>query len=428
MVTEVRSAARNFAAADWLTAGVVVGCAVVDPPGWHRVASACVLFALSACFPRMADLGRIVAVAALAPVSSLGLSLGFGAVVLLRSKAVWSKMALAAAFTRSAAGPTLLVVAACTAVVVKQDLAGRVLQAATDKGHLAAAAGIGMVGAMVWGARPRAGRWDRLPLLAATLLIGANTLRILALPPKTFAQVHEADRSSPDVLAVDARIKAAAQVDAIPLLFDPLLADARRSPGLLRTLVRLAPTRDEAAASLTVDEALDAGWRPRRAEGRTVAVAKKLWDRGRGGEATRMLRRYPRVGEVDALLALFERREGIQTGWRGGVLGTVLPGEVALGRGGMLWATGTREFMVTAAAPLSMLEFQFSGQAYDGEPMVEVQLNDGDTHTAKVSSPVWISLGAIEAGVHCVKVNFVNDRVGPLGDRNLALLSIRGTE
>lgn len=412
-----------------MAAAIIVTSAIAEPPGWYRAFAALSLLGLAAQLPRIGDISRAAAVAAMAPVGSLVWASCFGIVVLVGNKVATSCAAggRRAANSFVAVSP-LLLAAAAAAVAAKQGVASTVLASAGDGGFVALAAGIGLVAALVWGGRRRATGLEVLPMLAAALLIGGNTVGVLAIAPLTFAESNGATHLSPAVVALEARIKAAAAVDAIPIWHDTLVADAKNVPSMLQYLVGLAPTRDEAAALLPVEDALDAGWRPRKAEGRTVEVAQALWKRGRGGEATRLLKRFPRFGEVDATLALFERREGAPSGWRGGVTGTVLPGQAAFGRPGRLWATGSREFVVTAAAPLSKLALEFSGQNYEGAPLVDVKLDEGNVRRVEVGEPLWLDLGPVEAGVHYIQISFLNDRFGPTGDRNVVLSRIEGVE
>lgn len=414
-------------AADWLVAAMLVASAIAEPPGWYRAISALILLALATYFPRIGDLGRAAAAAALAPVASLFWATMFTLMAFVGAKIAASRTA-GGGLTPNNSLATILVVGIATAVAVKQGVASTVLARAEEGVFVASTAGIALVGALVWGGRGRPHGADVLPLVFAAGFVLANTTRLLVSPPQSFARVEGVITLSAANLPLAARIRAADRVDALAILYPRLVAEAKSSPELLAYLVRLSPTRDEAAMLLPVDDALAAGWRPRRAEGRTVEVAQALWQRGQGGEATRLLRRYPRFGEIDATLALFERREGGVSGWRGGVMGTVLPGQAVFGRQGRLWATGSREFVVTAAAPLTRLALQFSGQNYQGAPLIDVQLDREKPLRVEVAESLWIDLGPVEAGVHYVQITFLNDNFGPTGDRNVALSRIEGVE
>ncbi len=219
------------------------------------------------------------------------------------------------------------------------------------------------------------------------------------------------------------RVRAAAAVGAVPLVYDALAAEA--DPALAAALLRVAPARDAAALRLGWARALDLGWRPTRAEGVVVPVARALEARGRGGEALRLLARHPREGEVDALRALLERVQGAPVRWRGAPLGPELPGRfdpaLRFQTGG--WAA----VELTARAPLAELVIEGEGTPYQGPPLLEVRLDGGPAVPWALDGPATLRVpGPIEPGPHRLDLFFVNDRADAGGDRNVVITSIGG--
>ena len=432
--------------ADWLVAAVLIFSAVAQPIAWHRVVSAGVLLAVGVLAPRLALACRACAAAGLAPMAHVGAASAFACIVFVAATiSSWVNGHLTIETGRDSlrdrvqgggvAGirgdPACVVVflmAATAAVGVKQYLAAGVLPPATAPLPGVLACGLGMVAAAVWAAGPRSSRMHGAPLVAAVLVIGAYTAYLLVLPAHMSGYEFNHELRTRDERHATALLSAANTVGAVPLVYDQVVTAAARYPLLLQHLVQLEPTRDEAAALLTVDAALDEGWRPRRAEGRVVQVAAELWDRGRGGEAVRLLRRHARSGEIDALLSLYERNTGGANDWRGGTIGTVLPGDVPLGRTGKMATGGIRTFWVTAAAPLAQLAVHLGGEDWEGPPLATIHLDEGVEHRVLVHNDVQIDLGPVEAGVHAVRINFLNDESGATGDRNLFVLRIVGRE
>jgi hypothetical protein len=219
------------------------------------------------------------------------------------------------------------------------------------------------------------------------------------------------------------RLDAAARLHAVPLVYDALALSA--DPALAAALVRAAPDRDAAALALGWEAALDIGWRPYRADGVVIPVARALDAAGRGGEALRLLARHPREGDVDALRALLERVQGAPDRWRGATLGEALPGRfdpaLRFDTGG--WA-GV-EF--TARTALAGVTLQGEGTPYAGAPVLEVRLDGGPPTRWALDGPATLALpGPIAAGPHRLDLFFVNDRADAGGDRNAVVRSVEG--
>ena len=220
------------------------------------------------------------------------------------------------------------------------------------------------------------------------------------------------------------RLVAAQELDALPRVYDRLLVEAAGQPGVLGVLVTAAPGRDEAALAVGWDNALALGWRPARAAGVVVPVARALEAAGRGGEALRLLARHPREGDVDGLRALFERTQGLASGWQGAVLGELVPPGGSLHLELVHDGAVTVEF--TAAEALAGVTLSLEGDAWQGPPEVDVALDGGTSHHLALITPIEHELGAVEAGPHRVTIAFVNDKAGPGGDRNVRVTGISG--
>jgi len=219
-----------------------------------------------------------------------------------------------------------------------------------------------------------------------------------------------------------ARLVAAERVGAVSLVYDALAEDA--DTPLAAALVQAAPDRDAAALRLGWERALDLGWRPARADGVVVPVARSLEARGRGGEALRLLARHPRVGEVDGLRALLERLLDAPVRWRGAALGPALPGAFPAGLTFDTNAWKTLEF--TATEPLAALDLDGEGTAYGGPAVLEVRLDARAPVTWALDGAGGLTLpGPVEPGPHRIGVRFVNDRADADGDRNARVLRVR---
>ncbi len=221
-----------------------------------------------------------------------------------------------------------------------------------------------------------------------------------------------------------ARLAAAIPLGLVPAVYDDGVAGA--DPALLTALVHAAPERDAAALALGWERALNEGWRPSRAAGFVVPVARALEARGRGGEAVRLLARHPRDGEIDALQALFERIQGLPVRWRGAALGPSLPGRFDPGVRFLTDGYVAVEF--TAQTPLSALELAGEGTSWLGSPTIDVRLDGGAAQLWALDGPSVLRMDRrIEAGPHRLELRFVNDLAGAGGDRNVSVGEVSGT-
>lgn len=220
------------------------------------------------------------------------------------------------------------------------------------------------------------------------------------------------------------RLAAAAEIDAVGLVYPGVLAEAGADRVQLLALVKAAPLRDDAAIKLGVEPALAAGWRPQRAEGRVVETAQALERAGRGGEALRLLDRHPREGAVDGLRALFERTQGLPVDWRGGAFGPEMPPSLSIDQ--TLTSDGKFEVAFTLREDRPELTLLLDGDAWNGPPAVDVVVDApvGVSSLLEITGPTRVPLGALEAGPHRVSITFINDAAGPGGDRNVRVLEI----
>ncbi|MDP2311347.1 MAG: carbohydrate-binding domain-containing protein [Pseudomonadota bacterium] len=220
----------------------------------------------------------------------------------------------------------------------------------------------------------------------------------------------------------EARVEAAARIGALDFVYQDLAEDASEPISL--ALLAAGPGRDGAALRLGWARALDLGWRPAKAEGVVIEVARALELRGRGGEALRLLARHPREGQVDALRALLERIQGVPVRWRGAALGTPLPGRFDPGL--EFDTNGLASVEITATTALAALTLGGVGAPYVGAPVLEVRL-DGDAAVDwTLDGPgEFVLPGPIPTGPHRISVRFVNDLVDAEGDRNVRVTEIR---
>lgn len=251
------------------------------------------------------------------------------------------------------------------------------------------------------------------PLALALLLVGCAML----------GRLHRLSRLPPE-----ARFAAAVPIDAVPWVIDEAIANAAGDPAALRAVLRAAPDADAAALSLGWEVALAEGWKPQRAEGVVVEVARALERASRGGEALRLLARHPRVGEVDALRTLFERTQSLPDDWRGGRLGRVVEGQAGtLLDDPVLFTQNDSvsiEFTMLAEAFDAALVLECSGVAFDGPPTLIATVDAQPPW--RVECPAVASERVrLEPGPHRLRVAYDNDRVGPGGDRNVGVLSVR---
>ncbi len=320
-----------------------------------------------------------LAVAALAPFALLG-PYGGVAGALLSVAAVLGPSAEG----RPLRGLAAAVGAAALVLALKQGVAARALPAAW--GGVAAAAVLG--GAAVAG------------LLAATALPAPALTRAAALSglvPLVRALLLF-------TLPAEGRVGPAEALRAVPLVYASVLATGDASA--LEALVRAAPQRDEAALALGWERALDLGWRPQRADGAVVAVARALELRGRGGEGLRVLARAPRVGEVDWTRALFEAVLGAPVRWRGGPgPGPSLPGRASIDL--HFRHDGAHAVEFTAYEPL-LLSLHGRGVAWDAPARLELRVDAAPPVSWNIEVAPDISLGRVERGPHRVDVRVVS--------------------
>lgn len=305
--------------------------------------------------------------------------------------------------------PGALALAATAALLaLKQQVAASVLPAAADAVPGLLVAGLAAAGGLAAGG----GRAVRAALGVAAL-VGAVRL----------GEVYRARGAE--------RLARAEAVGAVPLVYADLVRHADHpvwaDRGLLFRLVAAAPDRDEAALAAGWEEALALGWRPARADGVEVPVARWLEARGRGGEALRLLARAPREGAVDWWRALYAREQGLADPWAGGEEPSALgmPGAVSLG---WTWLTNQEgELLLTARRPLRRLVLAGEGTVADGPPEVEVQLDGRPVGVWAPAGPSRFEVpGPLDPGPHRLRLRFVNDRVGPEGDRNVTIGALLG--
>lgn len=427
----------------------------VPPLAWHQGVVAGIGGLLGLILPLPAArvaMALGTAAAASSADRRVGLAAALGALTLLAVRAPAApgdEVAVArdAAVRRSLRAAAALAVGVGLVLAVKQEIAARVLPAAAGVAGaplalaLSVAAGLVAAAAPAWPevARPREGArgvsvhgggdspgvFARLsevltgprPLAVAGLLVGVATgaklLRLRSFPP-------------PQKLA------AAVELDAVPLVYADVFAaaSAPKDEATLAALVRAAPGRDEAALALGWERALVLGWRPDRAEGVVVPVARALELAGRGGEALRLLARHPRTGEVDGLRALFERTQGVAVGWKGGALGTSVPaGATTELLAAPVAFTHDDAWLAEVTAPAALdvtmaLTVDCEGTEFEGPPVLEVAWDGRPAERVECPARGWGSALDLAAGPHRLRVAFVNDASGPAGDRNVTLTRV----
>jgi hypothetical protein len=299
-----------------------------------------------------------------------------------------------------------LLVLAAIIEAAKQTIAGSALAAAAGYPARVVCWGGALAAAMLWTwgieRDPRYSRWS--PVRASVWTAFGGTclvaIRIALAPPDTGFELAQ-------------------RVDATAWFYDEYAVSG--GDALARRLVTAVPTRDEAANRLSVDEALASGWRPRRAGGRVVEVAGALWERGRGGEAVRLLRRHPREREVDGLLALFERFLGEPVGWRGGQIGIVLSGVQKTGPFVVPAGGERRSLYFTATNSLRHAAITVENVGIKGA-IVDVTLDGRSLLHTTVDKPTHVLLGPIEAGPHVLRLSVPPDQ--PAGQIPYATLEI----
>ncbi|MFZ5478514.1 MAG: hypothetical protein ACOZNI_17220, partial [Myxococcota bacterium] len=305
----------------------------------------------------------------------------------------WPALLAAVALVAVRRDPLSLVVVGVTLVLAaKQHVAARVLPAALDVVPRLVVTGVLAAGAAATASR---GRGPAVGHAIAGAIVAARLVGVLASPT----------------------VAGAERVAALPLVYTRLLAD----PASLPALVVAAPERDEAALALGWEAALDLGWRPRRADGVVLDVARALEARGRGGEARRLLARHPREGEVDGLLALYERTQGEPVRWRGGHVGATLPIEP----GPEFPVPGYAAVELTTDVPLAHLRLAGEGWSDTPEP-VTLQVSLDGAPAIRWALPGALDLGPVEAGPHRIALRFGGDRVGPIAGRGARVTRVWG--
>ena len=360
--------------------------------------------------------------------------LAFGVLGLVDASWLWSALAAATTWglaTRGAGWPILgafLVVAAlrlrgaeptqrwiagglvllALALAAKQEVAGMVLPDARSAGIWAAFVCVA-AGAAAVSARP--GRASAIGPIVVSMILFVR-LALVALEP------DPADR-----------LQAAWRINAVPVVYDGLVEGLclpscdREGEALARALVVAAPDRDEAALRLGWAAALDQGWRPHRADGVVIDVARALEAAGRGGEALRLLARHPREGDVDALRALLERLQGKPVRWKGAPLGPMLAHGLPVDLS--FTTDGWRAFEFTTPAPVAALHIDATGTDYEGPPVLAVTLDAMPARTWAVDGAQTFTLeGPLEPGPHRLGLRYTNDRADPGGDRNVVVTRI----
>jgi hypothetical protein len=218
------------------------------------------------------------------------------------------------------------------------------------------------------------------------------------------------------------RFRVAQDLHAERLVVDGL---AGQSAALDAALLAAIPDSDRVASGLGWRRALDLGWRPTRPDQDALSVARELDVRGRGGEARRLLARYPRVGAVDFWRAAWERADGAPDRWRGG-----MDGEPALGPGQRIaleWAlvsNGVRQrvFRVEQRGRVCLAARL---DAFEGDPSVRVQL---DARSQRWVPSGTLDLGVLELGPHTLRLTYDTDRRDEAsgGDRNVWVAALYG--
>ncbi len=275
------------------------------------------------------------------------------------------------------------------------------------------------------------GAWALLVCLAsATAVVAARPGRASAVGPIVVSIVLFVRLALAALEADPARrLEAAWRINAVPVVYDGLVAGLclpscdREGEALARALIVAAPDRDEAALLIGWDAALDLGWRPARAEGVVIEVARALEARGRGGEALRLLARHPRDGEVDALRTLLERLQGKPVRWKGALLGPVLADGVPLD---LTFTTdGWRAVEFTTNAPATVLHLDAVGENYEGSPVLWVTVDAEPTREWAVDGAQTLTLDRpLEPGPHRLGLRYTNDRADAGGDRNVIVTRI----
>lgn len=211
----------------------------------------------------------------------------------------------------------------------------------------------------------------------------------------------------------------AAALHAERLVLDRVLAPGPDSPDEPRRLdfelMRAVPDSDLAAARVGWRAALGLGWRPQRPSSDVVDIAASLDARGRGGEALRLLARYPRTGVIDFWRAVYERAQGQKDGWRGGVDGVPVLGPAGLTLDWDMVHDEDRSSVFRVERPVRAT-LRARMESFQGDPTVEVRLDSARSTWVPAGT---LDLGELGAGPHTLTVRYQTDLEGAGGDRNV---------
>jgi len=301
---------------------------------------------------------------------------------------------LTVAIALAARGRTLLPVGVVLVVGVRQWVVRTELAAATEPSPQLVVLGTLAAGLWALGRRERAGAVLR-GALALLALLGlwrdAAVVRATGYDRLHRArQVHAARWVVPGLVGEDQRLD-----------MEALLA---------------VPGSDEAAAWVGWKRALGLGWRPTHPGRDLGMIARALDTTGRGGQARRLLKGYPREGVADFTLGALERWHGEPDGWRGGAdERAMLPCGAERALGLALLHDGS-ETVVFGLADACDVHLHGRVESYDGDPSVAVRV---DTTELRWVPTTPLDLPGLSAGPHTLQVTFDTDAEGPGGDRNV---------
>lgn len=306
---------------------------------------------------------------------------------------------LTVAIVLAARGRTLLTVCVVGVVAVRQWVARTELAAATSATPQLVVLGTLAAGLWALGRRHRVGPGLRGALL---LLAAAGLWRDIAVVRATGSdrlrraeQVHAARWVVPGLLGVDQRLD-----------MEALLA---------------VPGSDAAAAWVGWKRALGLGWRPTHPARDLGVIARALDATGRGGQARRLLKGYPREGVADFTLGALERWHGEPDRWRGGAdERSMLPcgAERALDVALLHDGSETVVFGLAAACDVRLVG---RVERYNGDPSVAVRVDATELRWVPTAP---LDLAGLSAGPHTVQFTFDTDEEGPGGDRNVYIDSL----
>jgi hypothetical protein len=215
-------------------------------------------------------------------------------------------------------------------------------------------------------------------------------------------------------LGLEGELAQAERLGLTEVLYEHFVAEAQSDLQLGARLVGLVPDRDEAAELFSIEAALNLGWRPVKAEGRALQVARALEERGRGGEAWRFLKKQPRVGAVDSYMAILERTQGLVVRWKGSVEGLNRVDE------GLPWVFETNGFKRVEfyAEEGERLRIAGVGSRFERAARLVLEV-DSESWLVQADTGFEVKLGPLERGPHRLGVRFMDDASGEGGDRNM---------